>query len=355
MKEKYQILIFGASYGSLLGIKLQMTGHNVDLVCLPDEVNVINKDGVRVRLPLKNGSVVELDSRRMPGRLAAMAPRDVDPGRYDLVGLAMQEPQFRSAGVRELLNRVAKARVPAMSIMNMPPLPYLGRLPGVAVETLSAAYADPSVWKGFDSSLMTLCSPDPQAFRPPGEGANVLQVSLPTNFKVARFEADQPTAILKTLQDDIDALRWSVDGRPTELPVKLKLHDSVFVPLAKWAMLLTGNYRCVTPSEPRSIREAVHSDIVVSRAIYEWVCDVCRQLGAAAGDMVPFEKYAGAADGLTRPSSAARALFAGAHHIERVDRLVRTIASERGMGHPALDATVDLVDSRLAINRAAAA
>ena len=31
-----------------------------------------------------------------------------------------------------------------------------------------------------------------------------------------------------------------------ELPVKLRVHDSIFVPLAKWAMLLTGNYRCVT-------------------------------------------------------------------------------------------------------------
>ena len=35
--------------------------------------------------------------------------------------------------------------------------------------------------------LMTLASPDPQAFRPPEEPMNVLQVALPTNFKVARI------------------------------------------------------------------------------------------------------------------------------------------------------------------------
>ena len=41
----------------------------------------------------------------------------------------MQEPQYRSPGVRELLDAVAKAKVPCMSIMNMPPLTYLKRVP----------------------------------------------------------------------------------------------------------------------------------------------------------------------------------------------------------------------------------
>lgn len=31
-----------------------------------------------------------------------------------------------------------------------------------------------------------------------------------------------------------------------ELPVKRRVHESVFVPLAKWSMLLAGNYGCVT-------------------------------------------------------------------------------------------------------------
>jgi hypothetical protein len=34
-------------------------------------------------------------------------------------------------------------------------------------------------------------------------------------------------------------------GGPLEIPVKLKVHDSLFVPLAKWPMLMTGNYRCI--------------------------------------------------------------------------------------------------------------
>jgi hypothetical protein len=68
--------------------------------------------------------------------------------------------------------------------------------------------------------------------------------------------------------------------------------------------------------------------------------------------LVPFEKYAAAASGLTKPSSAARALFAGAPNIERVDLLVHKIAAQFGMANPVLDKTVLAVDQRLELNRA---
>ena len=62
----------------------------------------------------------------------------------------MQEPQYRSPGVRELLDAVAKSRVPCMSIMNMPPLPYVKRIPGLDYAALEPAYTDPRVWDSFD-------------------------------------------------------------------------------------------------------------------------------------------------------------------------------------------------------------
>jgi hypothetical protein len=352
----YNVLIMGASYGSLLAIKLLFAGNRVKLVCLPAEAEAINKEGARVRLPIKGRKdPVEIDSRKLPGSLSADGPSAVNPADYDLVALAMQEPQYRSAGVRELLNAVAKARVPCMSIMNMPPLPYLKRIPGLATDTLRSCYTDATVWEEFDPALMTLCSPDPQAFRPPEEKINVLQVTLPTNFKVARFESDQQTAMLRQMAAEIEAIRYDCDGAKVELPVKLKVHDSIFVPLAKWAMLLTGNYRCVQKDAAISIKDAVHRDLEASRAVYNWVRELCIKLGASPDDLVPFEKYAAAAQGLVRPSSAARALFAGAPNIERVDRLVQTIAAQKGMRNPVVDETVALVDARLAMNRKAAA
>ena len=354
MQTTYKVLIMGASYGSLLATKLLLAGHSVKLVCLPAEAELINKEGTRVRMPVKGrDELVEIDSRQLPGKLAAATPDAVDPADYDLVALAMQEPQYRVPAVRELLDKVAKAKGPCMSIMNMPPLSYLARVPGLDVDALTHCYTDHTVWDSFDPSLMTLCSPDPQAFRPPEEETNVLQVSLPTNFKVARFDSDEHTAMLRRMQADIEAIRFDTGAGTVELPVKLKVHDSVFVPLAKWSMLLTGNYRCVQEDGVRSIRDAVHSDIDLSRSVYKWVGDLCGALGASQEDLVPFEKYANAANGLTKPSSAARALFGGAPNIERVDCLVRTIAAQKGMQSDVIDEIVALVDARLEANRQA--
>jgi hypothetical protein len=352
----YNILLMGASYGSLLASKLLFGGHKIHLVCLPPEAELINAEGFRVRLPVRGRKEpVVLDSRELPGEVTAGGTAGVDPGTYDLVGLCMQEPQYRSPGVRELLDAVATARVPCMSIMNMPPLPYMKRIPGLDHELLRPAYTDPTVWDSFDPAYMTLNSPDPQAIRPPDEKVNVLMVTLPTNFKVAKFDDDRHTAILRQLEKDVQDARLDTPEGRIELPVKLKVHDSIFVPLAKWAMLLAGNYRCITEDGMRTAQEAVHSDIATSRSVYDFVNDLCVKLGAGPGDLVPFEKYATAAQSLVRPASAARALNNGAPNIERADKLVQLIARQKGLSHPVIDATVALVDSRLEANRKKAA
>lgn len=352
MTTHRKILILGASYGSLLASKLLFAGHEVKLVCLPAEAELINAEGFRVRMPVRGrAEPIEIDSRKLPGKVSAAGTGEVDPADYDLVGLAMQEPQYRSPGVRELLAAVGRSRVPCMSIMNMPPLPYLRRIPGVDADALKPAYTDASVWDAFDPALLTLCSPDPQAVRPPEEKVNVLQVTLPTNFKVARFDDARHTQMLRELERDVDAVRFAAPEGKIELPVKLRVSDSIFVPLAKWAMLLAGNYRCITADGMRSAQEAVHSDIAESKSVYDFVFDLCVHLGARREDLVPFEKYAAAALSLSRPASAARALQNGATHIERADKLVQLLARQQGLRHPVIDRMVDLIDTRLHANR----
>ena len=352
MTRRYKVLIMGGSYGSLFGIKLALAGHDVKLVCLPSEVDLFNRHGAIIRMPVKGiPGLVEINSTTLPGKVSAAGPADVDPSSYDLIGLAMQEPQFSSPGARELLNEVATSKVPCISIMNMPPPPYLRRLPDVNVDACGDSYTEPAIWENFDPRLMTLCSPDPQAFRPPGESLNVLQVRLPTNFKVARFDSNEHTEMLRRLQADIEAIRFNTGGSLVELPVKLKVHDSKFVPLAKWSMLLAGNYRCIREDNAIAIKDAVHADLAASRSLYEWVARVCIAIGARPTDLVPFEKYAQAALLLTTPSSAARALFNGARNIERVDRLVKEIAAQKGLQCRAIDEICALVDARLQANR----
>jgi hypothetical protein len=343
----------------------------VTVTCRSATANLINSEGIRVRLPIKGrrdvgvNGLLEVASKDLKGQLTACTPQQVtDLAAFDLVVLAMQEPQYRQDGIRELMQQIAMAKLPCMPIMNMPPLPYLSRL--LAQTTLSnvatdlknfrPAYAQADIWDAFDPACMTLSSPDPQAFRPIDEPVNVLQVALPTNFKVARFESDKHTQILQQLEDDIEAVRYTHNGEALELPVKLKLFDSLFVPLAKWSMLLTGNYRCIQADGMRPIKDAVlgqtPADLAQSKDIYEWVAKLCVTMGASPDDLVPFDKYAAAADGLAKPSSAARALAAGATHIERVDMIVQTFAAQLGMQNDSVDQTVSVVNAWLSKNRA---
>jgi len=338
------ILILGASYGSLLATKLLMAGHNVTLVCREKTAELINRDGTEVRIKLRDEPTHRaIFSRGLPGTLDAVTPGDVDVSRYDLVGLAMQEPQYTNHTVRVLMVKIAAAGLPCLSIMNMPPLPYLKRIPALADMALDEAYTNAQVWERFKPGLISLCSPDPQAFRPPEEAANVLHVGLPTNFKASTFADEQHNRVLRELEADIDAVR--LDGH--DVPVKLKVFDSLFVPLAKWSMLLTGNYRCITPHEPQSIRDAVHGDLKLSQSIYDHVDAIARRLGADPEDQVPFAKYAKAAESLLKPSSAARAVANGAPFIERVDLLVKLISHQLGVPNDEIDRTVETVDRKL--------
>jgi len=341
------IIILGASYGSLLSTKLLMAGHNVTLVCLPKEADLINTSGTEVRLKLRNEDAHRaIRSSELSGSLDAVTPAQVDLSRYDLVGLAMQEPQYAAAEVSTLLKKIAVSGLPCLSIMNMPPLAYLRRIPALQNLDLNDCYRDAFVWQEFDPANVTLCSPDPQAFRPPEEDLNVLHVGLPTNFKAARFEQVQHQSILKQLADDIATIK--LDGQ--DVPVKLKVHDSLFVPMAKWSMLLTGNYRCIQTDGVQSIHDAVHHNKDASADIYAFVDSLVQRLGGLPDDAVPFEKYAKAAESLLKPSSAARAIAAGAVNIERVDRLVQTICRHYGLQHPVVDNIVTTVDARLRAN-----
>jgi hypothetical protein len=399
-KKKYKILILGASYGSLLATKLLLAGHDVTLICRESTATLFNEKGSVVLMPMKGGSneLLEIRSKDIAessgagGTLTACTPErvlalDEDSSscslslssRYDLAILAMQEPQYSARGVRELVVRLAQDAVPTMAITNMPLLPYLQRIMSGSSndsknmldndDDIRSCFTEPDLWSHFPPDLLTQCSPDPQAFRPQADSQpNVLQVRLPTNFKAAQFPNIEHAQMLKNLERDIEAARfWNKSSNSEmllQIPVKLRVHDSLYVPLAKWAMLLAGNYRCVQAASPfslpqaemRSIQQAVWSNIEESRAVYDWVVQVCMNLGAhenaaSMDDFVPFEKYAAAAKSLTSPSSAARALAAGATSIERVDKLVLLLAARQGKTHSTVTATVAAVDAWLAHNQ----
>ena len=328
----YNVLIMGASYGSLLATKLLFGGHRITLVCLPAEVEAFNNDGARVRLPIRGRKEpIELNSRKLPGNLSAAGPGAVNPADYDLVVLAMQEPQYRSPGVRELLDAVAKARVPCMSIMNMPPLPYLKRIPGLATDALRACYTDADVWENFEPGAADPVQPGPAGDPPAGrkdqraagDAADQLQGGALRLRQAHRDPAadaggdrgdplrsrrrpDRPAGQAQGARLDLRAAGQMGDAGDRQLPLRDEgcgdRHQGSGAP------------------RPRGVALGLR---LGARAV--------REDGRVADDLVPFEKYAAAANDLVRPSSAARALFDGAPNIERTDRLVQTIGAQYGM------------------------
>jgi hypothetical protein len=98
---------------------------------------------------------------------------------------------------------------------------------------------------------------------------------------------------------------------------------SVFAPLSKWPMLVTGNCRCWNGThQPLSIHDAVHRDLAESQMLYDAVNSCLFAFGMPEAGLVSFNSYLRAVRSLTRPSSLARGLANGAANVERIDLLV---------------------------------
>lgn len=354
--DNLEILVLGASYGLLPGIKLALAGHKVTFVGRPTEVDLLAASPLTVRIPLRRSNE-QVILTVMPGAQAAArspalrTPPDVDPSTADFVLLAMQEPHFVADEVAALLGRIGKARCPCLSIMNLPPPPYLKRLGIASAEALAGVFTSEQVWDAIDPALLAVASPDPQAVRRNPNCPNDLTVTLASNFKASTFSAGAAQHTLERLAHDFSHLKVPHGGKEIRPPVALVANQSPFAPLAKWPMVLTGNFRCLTGQGVRSISEAVHDDVEESREIYDSVYALARLLGAASRDLVKFEDYARASKFLTMPSSVARALTAGATAVERLDRLVDNLGKLNGCSNRKIGRIVEDVERRLKVNR----
>src|SRR5258707_4780916 len=64
----YKIMIMGASYGSLLASKILFGGHQVHLICLPAEADLINTGGFPLGMPIPGRrEPIEIDFPKLPG------------------------------------------------------------------------------------------------------------------------------------------------------------------------------------------------------------------------------------------------------------------------------------------------
>lgn len=345
------ILVLGASYGLLPAVRMLLAGHCVTVVCREAEQKDILRNGASISFLRRSGVIdrrlhVPATGGFSTDGILGVTGVEVDPSSFDMVFLAMAEPHYGAPEVAALMRRIALAGLPVISLMNALPPPFLRRLGSVDVDQLRAAYASWTVWDILDPSLISAASPDAQAIRPDPSRPFELAVTLASNFKVAPFARPEHQQRLEAIAQDVSAYRQ--DGAP--LPVRILAHNALHVPLAKWPMLIAGNCRCLhADGRIVSIAEAVHADLNQSRRLYDWVTGVVVKTGADPADLVPFDYYASAAKALTRPSSFARAIGAGAPLIERVDKMVLLAGQALGLDVPqALEGIVAVVDKILA-------
>lgn len=348
------VLVLGASYGALIASKVALAGHLVTLVARPDEIRSLDASGLSVSLPLWPSEVrhdcifwAHRGIAKQIGRLGLLAPDQVNPNDFDLAFLAMQEPQVGAEELVPLFHGISDARLPLISLLNMPPLSFLERIPSFPIEKVAPHYHSPAAWKALHKSPQTLASPDAQAFRLDPKDPSKLHVSLATNLKVAPFHEREAQEKLSRLARDIESIRLDNGGK---LPVKLICSDHLAIPFAKMPMLLTGNYRCIQSGGTRSIRDAVWSDIQESETIYQECLEVLRAFSVPEKVLVPFELYAEAAKGLTKPSSVARAIEAGATNVERSDAVLATMAEHVGAPSVQISQIVCCINESIAKN-----
>lgn len=355
-----RLLFLGGAYGSILATKCALAGHKVDIVCRAQEAANINSGNLVIHFPGDEARSVGISGCQT--NMRGISVRHVEPSDYDICFLCMQEPQFAEDTIASLLLLLESQSIPLISLMNMPLPPYLlGRL-GIDLSAEQNIWKNTDLWGQISPDSFTASSPDPQAVVEVTDDVTRVRVSLASNLKIAPFSNQQFQDRLTQLAIDVNDLRLT-DGEGSWCPgIKLVPHESAYVPLAKWPMLITGNFRCIGSTNAKTIRSAVWDDLERSRLIYEWVTELCRKLVVSVDKycdlskvFVPFDRYADAAQQLVYPSSVSRGLLNSATEVERVDRLIQGLARSLNTEDESLNSIVSLVDETLMVNRSISA
>ena len=180
--DPVRTLVIGASYGLLPAAKIAASGHPVTVIGYAEEIAAITADGLYIDF----GSGRTLRPPLGPQGLRFCSPEAVEVGAHDLVFLAVQEPQVRAPALTDLLAQIG-GHIPIAALMNMPPPPFLDRIPTLPIAIRARAYGAPSAWAPLPPDRITQASPDAQAVRPDPNRPGLLQVTKASNFKFAPF------------------------------------------------------------------------------------------------------------------------------------------------------------------------
>jgi len=125
----------------------------------------VNRDAPKFASSCATSGAPRVFVARPAWKLDAVTPQNVDVSVTIWSGWRCRSRKYTNHTIRVLMIKIAAAGLPCLSIMNMPPLPYLKRIPALAGMNWRGLYQCAGVGT-VQPGLVTLCSPDPQAFRP---------------------------------------------------------------------------------------------------------------------------------------------------------------------------------------------
>ena len=320
-----RVLIVGANYGLLLAGMMLERDIEVDIFGTDQQVKALNAEGFIINWrdkiwkfkPSKKWSAIN----------------KVKNKNYDLAILAVQEPSLANNFIRDVINYLLNKSVPIFSIMNIPFFQFLSERIGIKnIDNPDNIYSSYVFTKELNSELIINSNPEPQVFS--SGRFNELSIRLGGVFRCSSLNFLNEEIVKKMIM--------VVDGG---LPVKIKQYESPWVSISKLPMLITGNYRCFDNNyNLLSIYEAIQSDIVLSETIYNQVVYILKRLGAGRETIIPFRAYLNASKKLDAPSSVCRAINSGKAKVERVDRLVQSLANSINFKSLEIDLIVKRID-----------
>lgn len=322
------IHIFGASYGIVVATKLLMAGYNVKCICKREEAESLNDKGFIINIPGYLNTTLKIFSKDLPGKFIAADPTSLEKEQISLVFLAMQESQYEDQDLSKILFFIAKNKIPCVSIMNMPPSIYLKNLKIKNYNKTKDFYKNFDIWNYFNLDYFTHCSADPQMYRTNLNEGNIFAVRLASNFRIANFVNAKCAKLIHEISSKVKSSRLIFKDKKIRVPINFNIFDSKYIPLGKWPMLITGNYRCLDNLKLKSIKDAVLENIQESQLIYNDVSNLCCLLGANKNDLISFETYLKVINKLDAPSSVARMASSGTKNFERFDKLIQFLANE---------------------------
>jgi len=338
------ILIFGASYGILVASKLMLAGYNVTCVCKKEEADLINEKGFFVEFEGYKNEKIIINSNNLIGKIKAVEPHEINLDNLKLVVLAMQEAQYNDYQIYNNLVKVAKKKIPTISIMNIPPSIFLKNYKLEDFLSFKEAYKNYDLWNIFDINFITHGSADPQIFKPYKNFNNYISVRLASNFRITKFKDIKSNEFIEEISKKIKSSRYNYQNKNFRVPVYINLFNSFFVPISKWPMLITGNYRCLENNKLISIHDAVNNDVKLSEKIYNEVQEICKSLGASNNELINFENYLKATRKLNAPSSVARLAFSKVRNFERLDKLIKILCEKKNIHISVIDKIIKNFD-----------